>query len=181
KRIAVGDALTEQEPPDAVLREPVCEKTANYSRMPRRRFSRQGFGPRYRTPGEPAIRLDQYRADLTDPRDDQNIGIDKRSAGCRPVAATVAVAATNELRDEIINFNTLNRQSKCMFLDKPSCSSAIIVQPRLCPLRPPPQSPGVLYSSNLGLRLLQPMSFCDLSTGRSQRCETGCARATVGH
>jgi hypothetical protein len=36
--------------------------------------------------------------DLSDPRDDQNIGIDKRSAE----AATVAVAATNELRDETI-------------------------------------------------------------------------------
>jgi hypothetical protein len=103
-----------------VLREPVCEKRR-----------RQGFGPRYRTPGEPAI------------RDDQNIG---RSAWCPPVAATVAVAATNELRDGIINFNTLNRQAKCMFLDKPSCSSAIIVQPRLCPFRPPPQSPGVRKS-----------------------------------
>ena len=53
--------------------------------------------------------------DLSDPRDDQNIGIDKRSAGCPSVAPTVAVAATNELRDAIINFNTLNRQTKCMF------------------------------------------------------------------
>jgi hypothetical protein len=54
--------LTEQE-----LLMPCCanlfvRNDVNYSKAPRRRFSRQGFGPRYRTPGEPAIRLDQYRA-----------------------------------------------------------------------------------------------------------------------